>query len=101
MPPASVLAENPVAWVDKSVTRHGTERVARAYLQFLYSETGQELAAKFGFRPQNPSVLAKHRDRFKPLDLYTVDEIAGGWEKAFKAHFADGGIFDQIYQPLK
>jgi len=101
VPPASVRAENPVAWVDKSVARHGTERVARGYLQFLYSETGQELAAQFGFRPQNPSVLAKYCDRFKPLDLYTVDEIAGGWEKASKVHFADGGIFDQIYQPLK
>jgi len=100
-PPMSVVAENPVVWVDKTAARHGTERVARAYLQFLYSEAGQELAARFNFRPQNPAVLAKHRDQFKPIDLFTVGEIAGGWEKAFKTHFTEGGIFDQIHQTMK
>lgn len=98
VPPASILAENPVAWVDRNVERHHTEAVARAYLEFLYSDAGQELAAKYYFRPKNQAVLAKYPDRFKPLDLFTVNEIAGGWQKAESVHFSDGGIFDQIYQ---
>jgi len=99
VPSASILAENPVAWVDHNVQRHHTEAVARAYLEFLYSDEGQEIAAKYYFRPKNQAVLAKYADRFKPVDFFTVNEVAGGWDKAQKVHFADGGIFDQIYQP--
>jgi len=98
LPPMSILAENPVAWVDHNVERHHTEVVARAYLEFLYSDTGQELAAKHYFRPRNKTVLAEYADRFKPLNLFTVDDIAGDWQRAQRVHFADGGIFDQIYQ---
>jgi sulfate transport system substrate-binding protein len=72
--------------------------VARAYLEFLYTDAGQELAAKYFFRPKQQAVLAKFADRFKPVDLFTVNEIAGGWAKAQQTHFADGGVFDQIYQ---
>ena len=99
VPPASILAENPVAWVDRNVERHHTEAVARGYLEYLYSDAGQELAAKYYFRPKSQAALDKYPDRFKPLDLFTVNEIAGGWAQAQKKHFADGGIFDQIYQP--
>jgi len=98
VPPVSILAENPVVWVDQAVKKHGTETVARAYLEYLYSDAGQELAARHDFRPQNPAIRAKYAGRFQPLDLFTVDEVAGGWSKAQKVHFADGGIFDQIYQ---
>jgi sulfate transport system substrate-binding protein len=99
LPPVSILAENPVAWVDHNVERHHTEAVSRAYLEYLYSDAGQELAAQHFFRPKNQTILARYSTRFKPLDLFTVDEIAGGWQKAQQVHFADGGIFDQIYQP--
>jgi len=98
VPSESILAENPVAWVDRNVAKHHTEIVARAYLEYLYSDTGQDLAAKYYFRPENQSVLSKHADRFKPLTLFTVDEVAGGWQKAQQKHFSDGGVFDQIYQ---
>jgi sulfate transport system substrate-binding protein len=101
VPTASVLAENPVAWVDRNVERHHTEAVSRAYLEFLYSDAGQNLAAKYYFRPKNQNVLTNYPDRFKSLDLFTVNEIAGGWQKAQLVHFSDGGIFDQIYQPSK
>ncbi len=98
VPPISILAENPVVWVDKVVKKHGTEPVARAYLEYLYSDAGQELAAQHNFRPQNPAIRTKYAARFPPLVLFTVDEAAGGWPKAQRVHFADGGIFDQIYQ---
>jgi len=101
VPSASILVENPVAWVDRNVQRHHTETVSRAYLEYLYSDAGQELAAQHFFRPKNQTVLARYADRFKPLDLFTVSEVAGGWPQAQKTHFADGGIFDQIYQPNK
>jgi sulfate transport system substrate-binding protein len=101
VPPESILAENPVAWVDRNVERHHTEAVARAYLEFLYSDAGQELAAKHYFRPKNQDILARYADRFKPLDLFTVNDVAGGWAQAQKTHFSDGGIFDQIYQNNK
>jgi sulfate/thiosulfate-binding protein len=101
LPPVSILAENPVAWVDHNVERHHTEAVSRAYLEYLYSDAGQELAAQHYFRPKSQTVLARYADRYKPVDLFTVDEVAGGWQKAQKVHFADGGIFDQIYQPNK
>ena len=98
LPPASILAENPVAWVDHNVQRHHTEAVSRAYLEYLYSDAGQELAAQHFFRPKNQTILARYSTRYKPVELFTVNEIAGGWQKAQQAHFADGGIFDQIYQ---
>ncbi len=101
VPAESILAENPVAWVDHNVQRHHTQGVARAYLEFLYSEQGQEIAAQHYFRPKSQAVLDKYADHFQPLTLFTVDDIAGGWPQAQKVHFADGGIFDQIYQPNK
>jgi len=98
VPPVSILAENPVAWVDRYVKQHHTEAVARAYLEFLYSDAGQELAAQHYFRPRNQAILAKYAGRFQPLELFTVDEVAGGWGKARQVHFAEGGLFDRIYQ---
>jgi len=100
-PTSSILAENPVVWVDKVVNKRGTEELAKAYLEYLFSETGQELAVKHNFRPQSATVLARHANQFKQLELFTVDQVAGGWALAQKTHFADGGIFDQIYQPTK
>ncbi len=99
LPTMSILAENPVTWVDRNVRRHHTEAVSRAYLEYLFSDAGQELAAQHFFRPQNQAILARYATRYKPLELFTVDEIAGSWQKAQQKHFADGGIFDQIYQP--
>jgi sulfate/thiosulfate-binding protein len=101
LPPVSILAENPVAWVDRNVQRHHTQAVSRAYLEYLYSDAGQELAAQHYFRPKNQAILARYSTRYKPVDLFTVDEVVGGWQQAQKTHFADGGIFDQIYQPNK
>ena len=101
VPSRSIRADNPVVWVDKIVAKHGTEQIARAYLEFLYSDAGQELAAKHYFRPQQPEVFAKFADRFKPLELFSIEEIAGSWQQAQKVHFADGGLFDQIYQRSK
>ena len=101
LPPTSILAENPVAWVDHNVARHHTGGVARAYLEYLYSDAGQEIAAQHFFRPKNQTVLARYAARFQPVNLFTVDEIAGSWQQAQQVHFADGGIFDQIYQPPK
>ena len=100
-PSVSILAEPPVAVVDKNVDRHGTRAAAEAYLRFLYSTAGQELAAKHYFRPRSAEVAARHADQFPKLDLFTVDDVFGGWRKAQAAHFADGGVFDQIYQPGK
>lgn len=101
LPRISILAENPVTWVDHNVRRHHTEGVSRAYLEYLYTDAGQEIAAQHFFRPKSQAVLARYADRFKPVDLFTVDEIAGNWQAAQQTHFADGGIFDQIYQPNK
>jgi sulfate transport system substrate-binding protein len=97
-PSVSMLAEPPVAVVDKNVDRHNTRKVAEAYLQFLYSKPGQEIEAKNHYRPRDPQILAAHRE-FKKLPLYTVNEVFGGWQKAQATHFADGGMFDQIYKP--
>ena len=98
VPSASILAENPVVWVDKVVKKKDTARQARAYLEFLYSPAAQELAAKHFFRPIDPVILAKHADRFPAIPLYSVPEVFGSWEKAQAAHFGEGGVFDQIYQ---
>jgi len=97
-PSVSVLAENPVTVVDKVVDKRGTRKVAQAYLEFLYSEQGQEIAARHYFRPRDAKVLARHQATFAALQLFTVDEVFGGWKKAQAVHFADGGVFDQIYQ---
>jgi sulfate/thiosulfate-binding protein len=98
-PSVSVLAEPPVAVVDKVVDRRGTRKVAQAYLEFLYSPEGQEIAAKHYYRPRSEAVRARYAKQFPELRLFTVDEVFGGWAKAQKTHFSDGGIFDQIYQP--
>jgi sulfate transport system substrate-binding protein len=99
VPSASILAEPPVAVVDKVVDKHGTRKLADAYLHFLYTEQGQEIAARNFYRPRSPKVPAALTAKFPKLKLYTVDEEFGGWQKAQKTHFADGGVFDSIYQP--
>ena len=96
-PPLSILAEPPVAVVDKNAKRHGTTEIATAYLNYLYSDEGQEIAAKNFYRPRNEAVAAKYAANFSQLKLVTVDQEFGGWAKAQKTHFADGGVFDQIY----
>jgi sulfate/thiosulfate-binding protein len=99
VPSQSVLAEPPVAVVDKNVDRKGTRTVAEAYLQYLYSPEGQEIAAKHYYRPRLESVAKKYAAQFPKLKLITVDDVFGGWQNAQKTFFADGGVFDQIYQP--
>lgn len=96
-PSLSILAEPPVAIVDKIVDKKGTREVAEAYLNYLYSEKGQEIAAKNFYRPRDEKVLEKFKDQFQTLELITIDEF-GGWQEAQKTHFADGGTFDEIYQ---
>jgi sulfate transport system substrate-binding protein len=97
-PRVSILAEPPVAVVDAVVDRRGTRPVAESYLKFLYSEEGQSLAAKHFFRPRSAQALAKSGQAFPQIELFTVDQVAGGWRKAQAEHFADGGLFDRIYQ---
>lgn len=96
-PSISILAEPPVAIVDKNVDRKGTREVAQAYLEYLYSDEGQEIAAKNYYRPRNEEILEKYSNQFQPLELTTIEDF-GGWQEAQKAHFADGGTFDEIYQ---
>lgn len=96
-PSLSILAEPPVAVVDKVVEKRGTRLTAQAYLNYLYSEAGQEIAAKHYYRPRDAKVAAKYAARFPKIKLVTIDDSFGGWQKAQKAHFADGGSFDQIY----
>jgi sulfate transport system substrate-binding protein len=96
-PSLSILAEPPVAVVDKNVDRKGTRKVAGAYLQYLYSDEGQEIAARNFYRPSDPRVAAKYAGKFPMLTLVTIDGAFGGWPNATKTHFADGGTFDQIY----
>ena len=98
-PSLSILAEPPVAVVDKVANKHGTRAVAQAYLEYLYTPEGQEIAAKHFYRPRLASVAAKYDSQFPKVSLVTVDEVFGGWKKAHAAHFADGASFDQIYQP--
>jgi sulfate/thiosulfate transport system substrate-binding protein len=97
VPSLSILAEPPVAVVDKVVDRKGTRKVAEEYLKYLYSPEGQEIAAKHYYRPHDKTVAAKHSQQFPKLNLVTIDSTFGGWTKAQKVHFSDGGIFDQIY----
>jgi sulfate/thiosulfate-binding protein len=99
VPSVSILAEPPVTIVDKVVDRRGTRKVAQAYLEFLYSPEGQEIAAKHHYRPRQADVLAKYAAKFPKITLFTIDEAFGGWSKAQKDHFDDDGIFDKIYEP--
>ena len=98
-PPESILAEPPVAVVDKVAKKHGTTDVARAYLEYLYSDEGQDIAGRNFYRPRSETAAAKYAGQFAKLKLITVDDVFGGWQKAQKTHFADGGTFDQIFQP--
>lgn len=96
-PSLSILAEPPVAIVDKVVDKRGTRQIAEAYLQYLYSDEGQEIAAKHFYRPTNEKVAAKYAAQFPKLELFRIDDAFGGWKNAHKTHFSDGGHFDQIY----
>jgi sulfate/thiosulfate-binding protein len=98
-PSLSILAEPPVAVVDRNIDKKGTRKAAEAYLQYLYSEEGQEIAARNFYRPTDPKVAAKYAKQFPQLTLVTIDGAFGGWRNATKTHFADGGTFDQIYAP--
>jgi sulfate transport system substrate-binding protein len=97
VPSLSILAEPTVSVVDKVVKKKGTEAVAKAYLEYLYSDEGQEIAGHNFYRPRNAAVAAKYAATFPQLELITIDQAFGGWTKAQKTHFADGGVFDQIY----
>jgi sulfate transport system substrate-binding protein len=100
VPSLSILAEPPVAVVDKVAAKHGTEKVAKAYLEHLYSPQGQQLAAKHFYRPAiEKSITAEQRKQFADVELFKIDDVFGNWRKAQKEHFDDGGLFDQIYQP--
>ena len=98
-PAISILAEPPVSIVDKVVDEKGTREAASAYLQYLYSPEGQEIAAKNFYRPRASEVAAKYAAQFPKIELFTIDELFGGWPKGQKTYFDDGGVFDQIYQP--
>ena len=97
VPSLSILAEPPVSIVDKVVAKRGTQKVAEAYLIYLYSAQGQEIAAKHYYRPRDAAIAAKFASQFPKIPLVTVDEVSGGWTKAQATHFADGGTFDKIY----
>jgi len=99
VPSVSIVAEPPVAVVDAVVARKGTKTVAEAYLSYLYSPEGQDIAAKHFYRPSDPAAAAKHAASFPKVSLFTIEQVFGGWQQAQKKHFADGGIFDQIYRP--
>ena len=100
-PSASIVTENPVAIVERTVQKKGTAAEAKAYLDFLYSPEGQEIAAKHNIRPRNEAILKKHADVFKPIKLFTVDQYFGSLAEAQKVHFNDGGQFDKLYTPGK
>ena len=97
IPSITILAEPPVAVVERVADRHGNQKVAEEYLNYLYSDEGQEIIAKHYFRPNSAAVLAKYASQFKPVNTFTIDEVFGGWAKAQAKHFADKGVFDQIY----
>jgi sulfate/thiosulfate-binding protein len=96
-PSLSILAEPPVAVVDKVVDKRGTRAVAEAYLQYLYSEEGQDIAARHYYRPESKTVAKRYEKQFGKVKLFDIDDVFGGWTQAQKTHFADGGIFDQLY----
>jgi sulfate transport system substrate-binding protein len=97
-PPLSILAEPPVAVVDSVADKKGTRSVAEAYLKYWYTKDGQEIAARNSYRPRDPEVAKAHENAFAKVELFTIDDVFGGWTKAQKDHFAEGGIFDQIYK---
>ncbi len=97
VPSLSILAEPPVTIVDKVVDKHKTRAVAQAYLEYLYSDEGQDIAGKNYYRPTKPEIAAKYAKQFPAINLIKIDDVFGGWQKAQKTHFADGGVFDQIY----
>jgi sulfate transport system substrate-binding protein len=97
VPSYSILAEPPVAVVDRVASKHGTISTATAYLQYMYSDEGQEIAARHYYRPRSKPIADKYMWQFPKLNLFTIDEVFGGWKDAQKTHFADGGVFDQIY----
>jgi sulfate/thiosulfate transport system substrate-binding protein len=99
IPEVSILAETVVALVDKNVDRKGTRAVAQAYLEFLYSDAGQDLAGKHYYRPSHPAFMEKYKDQYPAIELFRINEVFGGWARANEVHFADGGEFDRIYQP--
>ena len=101
VPSVSILAEPPVALVDKVVDKRGTRKVAQAYLEYLYSPEAQDIAGRHFYRPIDSKVAAKYAKQFPQVNLIRIDDVFGGWQKAQKTHFADGGVFDQIYQPGK
>jgi sulfate/thiosulfate-binding protein len=97
-PSVSILAEPPVAVVDAVADKKGTRAVAEAYLKYWYSKDGQEIAARNSYRPRDPEVAKQHENEFAKVELFTIDDVFGGWTKAQQEHFSDGGIFDQIYK---
>jgi sulfate transport system substrate-binding protein len=97
-PPLSILAEPPVAIVDKVADKKGTRNAADAYLQYWYTKEGQEIAARNFYRPRDAEIAKKYENSFAKVELFTIDDVFGGWTKAQKEHFADGGVFDQIYK---
>ena len=100
VPSVSILAEPPVAVLDGNVDRRGTRKAAEAYLNFLYTKEGQEIVAKHYYRPRDEEILKKHAKHFVSVEMFTIDDVFGGWQKAQKEHFDDGGVFDQIYDTL-
>lgn len=99
VPTISILAEPPVAVIDKNVDKKGTRKIAEAYLNYLYSPEGQEIAGKNFYRPTDQKVAEKYASQFPKINLFKIDDAFGGWANAYKTHFADGGTFDQIYVP--
>ncbi len=98
-PATSILAEPPVALVDVNADRHGTRKLAQAYLEYLYSDEGQEIAARNFYRPRSAAILAKYKGRFADIKLFTINDVAGSWKEAQAKHFAEHGLFDQLYNP--
>jgi sulfate transport system substrate-binding protein len=99
VPSLSILAEPPVTVVDKVVDRRGTRKVAQAYLEYLYTPEGQDIAGRHYYRPRLQAAAAKYAGQFAKVELFTIDQVFGGWQKAQATHFADGGVFDRIYRP--
>jgi sulfate transport system substrate-binding protein len=101
VPSVSILAEPPVAIVDTVVDKRGTREVAKAYLEYLYSPVGQDIAARHFYRPRDQQVAARYARQFPEVKLFTIDEVFGGWARAQREHFDDGGVFDRIYVPAE
>ena len=97
MPSVSLLAEFPVAIVDKVAEKHKSQELSKAYLDFLFSPEGQEIGAQNFHRVRNPAVAAKYKGQFPDVKLVTVEDVFGGWDQVFKDHFADGGILDKVF----